>query len=118
MPKIFSGKQDVYLEVAAWYERYIALGVLKDGDKLPSVRVAAAELGVNPNTVQRAYTHLEERGLVCSLPKKGAYVTYTGADVPAEDGRLKARELAVGIKALGITREDAIRILQEVYENA
>ena len=58
MPLGFTGKRDVYLEVAERYEKYIKLGVLRDGDKLPSVRTAAGELGVNPNTVQKAYQHL------------------------------------------------------------
>ncbi|MBR6784114.1 MAG: GntR family transcriptional regulator [Clostridia bacterium] len=52
MPKGLTGKRDVYIEVAERYEKYIRIGVLRDGDKLPSVRVAANELGVNPNTVQ------------------------------------------------------------------
>ena len=71
----FSGKQDVYLEIAKYYEKHILLGVLRVGDKLPSVRIAAGELGVNPNTVARAYTKLEEMGYIRALPKKGAFVT-------------------------------------------
>ena len=75
-----SGKQDVYLAVAERYERYIKSGVLKSGDKLPSVRVAAEELGVNPNTVQKAYTLLESRGFIYSVPKKGAFVCSSDPD--------------------------------------
>ena len=77
MQNIFSGKSDVFVEVAERYENFIRLGILKDGDKLPSVRTAAGELGVNPNTVQKAYTLLEEKGLIRALPKKGAFVTYS-----------------------------------------
>ena len=53
-----TGKRSVYLEIAEEYKRFIRLGVLSDGDKLPSVRALAVELGINPNTVERAYTCL------------------------------------------------------------
>ena len=71
----FSGRQDVYIEIAEKITQYIRAGVYRAGDKLPSVRQAAGEMGVNPNTVARAYALLEERGLVHALPKKGAYVS-------------------------------------------
>ena len=66
----FSGRQDVYIEIADKYGRYITDGIYKNGDRLPSVRTAAGEMGVNPNTVARAYALLEERGFIRSLPKK------------------------------------------------
>ena len=56
----------------------IAKGEYLPNEKIPSVREIAIEAGVNPNTVQKAYVLLEEKGLICSLPKKGAFVTYSG----------------------------------------
>lgn len=116
MPKYFSGKRDVYLEIADRYAGYIKLGVLKEGDRLPSVRAAAGELGVNPNTVQKAYMHLEEQGLICSLPKKGVFVT--GA-APAEAERQKnpAIEMLTALKNSGISKEMILKALKEVYGN-
>ena len=76
MATSISAKREVYLEIAERYEKYITLGVIKPGEKLPSVRAAATELRVNPNTVQRAYTLLEEKGLIRSMPKKGAFVIF------------------------------------------
>ena len=60
----FLGKQDVYLEIANRFETYILNGLYKAGDKLPSVRAVAAELGVNPNTVAKAYSVLEKRAFM------------------------------------------------------
>ena len=115
MAKLFFGKRDVYLEVAERYEKYIRLGVLKSGDKLPSVRVAAGELGVNPNTVQKAYSYLEDAGLIRSLPKKGAFVIYTTTgDVNVE--RSEAIELISGMRDNGVTKEELLKIIEEVYE--
>ena len=54
--------------------RFIDAGVLKPGDRLPSVRTLASENGINPNTVARAYSELEKNGYVYNLPKKGVYV--------------------------------------------
>lgn len=123
----FSGKQDVYLEIAKYYEKHILLGVLREGDKLPSVRVAAGELGVNPNTVARAYARLEEMGYVRALPKKGAFVTYapdakTDAKEekkaePTDAASLICRNTVIALKDSGITRATLLALIEEVYGN-
>lgn len=117
MPKGLTGKRDVYIEVAERYEKYIRIGVLRDGDKLPSVRVAANELGVNPNTVQKAYTLLEEQGLICSLPKKGAFVTYAGEATQENDRRAEIYKALSELKERGIEYGVIADILKEVYDD-
>ena len=52
-----------------------ALGVLKRGDQLPSVRALASKFSVNPNTVQRAYKQLEQDGFIYSIKGKGNFVS-------------------------------------------
>ena len=47
---------------------------LKENEKLPAVREVARELAINPNTVQKVYQLLEQRGFTYSLPGKGSYV--------------------------------------------
>ncbi|MBR3685966.1 MAG: GntR family transcriptional regulator [Clostridia bacterium] len=108
----FSGKQDVYLEVAARFKEYIKLGIYKNGDKLPSVREAAGELGVNPNTIARAYATLEKEGLICSLPKKGAFVTY-GKEEAAEQP--DKRSVIAALRDMGIEKQTLIDWIEEVY---
>lgn len=116
MQKIFTGQREVYLEIADRYERFIRLGILRNGDKLPSVRVAAGEMGVNPNTVQRAFRHLESLGLIETLPKKGVYVTYTSA--PDGAGPLPEWvETIVALKKSGVTYEELINVIKEVYSH-
>lgn len=116
--KKISGKRDVYIEVAERYEKFIRLGVLSDGDRLPSVRVAAGELGVNPNTVQRAYTLLEEKGLIRSVLKKGAFVTFSNESVPNEriNEIERAKKALSELKESGISFETLSELLKEVYE--
>lgn len=107
----FTGKQDVYLEIAEQYKEYIKLGIIKNGEKLPSVRTLAGELGVNPNTVARAYSVLEDEGFVRALPKKGAFVTY-GEDASAEPDK---RDVIYALKDMGVTKSSILRWIEEVY---
>ena len=113
MAKYFSGKRDVYQEIADRYAEYIRLGVLQPGDKLPSVRIAAGDLGVNPNTVQRAYTYLEEQGMIRMLPKKGAYVTGTGKTNGEADSSIF--EILTQFKQNGVQKDAILQAVKEVY---
>ena len=117
MAKAFSTKRDVYLEIAARYEKYIILGVIKPGEKLPSVRVAAGDLGVNPNTVQRAYSLLEEKGLIRSMPKKGAYVIYENGHTRTGEPRGELMQALMKLKENGFSKNDILSVLEEVYQN-
>ena len=117
MARAFLAKRDVYLEIAERYEKYITLGALKAGEKLPSVRGAAGELGVNPNTVQRAYSLLEERGFIRTIPKKGVFVTFGQANENIGELRREAVGAIVRLKEMGATREELLRIIEEVYAN-
>ena len=117
MDKNIFPKRDVYLEIAERYEKYITLGIIKPGEKLPSVRTAATELRVNPNTVQRAYSLLEEKGLIRSVLKKGAFVIF-GDKKAEEDGTFKSLSCELlHLKELGIPKERIISVIEEVYEN-
>ena len=112
----FSGKREIYLEAAEKYESFIRMGILSPGEKLPSVRAAAQEMGINPNTMARAYSYLEERGLIYTLPKKGVYVARPDENEPKEDTLTKnARETLLSLKAQGLTREVLDTLISEVY---
>lgn len=112
----FSGRQDVYLEIADTYAAYIERGIYQCGDRLPSVRMAAAELSVNPNTVARAYACLEERGYIRTLPKKGVYVCY-GESTASDDERAREyRRVLTAWKDEGLDRERLLTLIKEVFE--
>ena len=122
MIKLSPPKRDVYLEIAERYEKFIAIGVIKPGEKLPSVRIAATEHRVNPNTVQKAYTYLEEKGLIRTMPKKGAYVKgdeeITGTYINNEEKDEKERhvsELILSLKDEGVEKDALLKIIEEVY---
>jgi len=66
--------EPVYVQVAEQISEAIAKGQLTSGDKLPAVRKLAAELVINPNTVARAYSRLEQAGLVNTKTGSGTFV--------------------------------------------
>ena len=115
----FSGKQDVYKEIAERFEGYIKGGLYSAGDKLPSVRMVADNIGVNPNTVAKAYALLEENGFIRAIPKKGAFVTYgnSSSKVSDESLRLEVREFLAKAKQRGLTYEALILEAKEVFKD-
>ncbi len=76
--QITTGSNDpVYTQLINQISRAIAQGRLKTGDKLPAVRKLASELVINPNTVAKAYMHLEQAKLVVTKTGSGTYVADT-----------------------------------------
>ena len=71
----------IYEQIVESVELAIASGALQKDEKLPSVRQVAKELAVNPNTIQRAYALLEERGLTYSQPGRGRFAAMDAEDL-------------------------------------
>ena len=57
----------VYEQIIKQVEEQVLTGILKEGDKLPSVRSLSVKLSINPNTIQKAYTELDRRQLIICL---------------------------------------------------
>src|SRR6202521_324591 len=69
-----------YLQVVQQVRQALRLGLLYEGDQLPTVKDVVARLAINPNTVLKAYRELEHEGLVAARPGVGTFVTRTLAD--------------------------------------
>ena len=65
----------IYSQIVDGFREQIASGILQPEDRLPSVRELAAQLTINPNTIQRAYRELELQGWIATVPGKGCFVT-------------------------------------------
>jgi GntR family transcriptional regulator len=65
----------IYTQIVDGFREQIRTGILQVGDRLPSVRELAAELTINPNTIQRAYRELESGGWIATVPGKGCFVS-------------------------------------------
>jgi GntR family transcriptional regulator len=108
------GKESIYEQIRSQIEKFIKNGILKPDDKLPSVRSLAEELGINPNTVMKAYQELEKNGYIYTLNKKGVFVS--GNDKKSDRDRKDAFMMISTLKDEGFTKEDLEEILKEVYE--
>ena len=70
-----NNKSPIYEQLVERIEFLILNGFLKENEQLPSVRELATYLAINPNTVQKAYTYLEQEGVTYSVNGKGRFVT-------------------------------------------
>lgn len=96
---------------------FISIGILKPKDKLPSVRSLASELGVNPNTVSKAYSELEEQGYLYSEKGKGCFIADNESDKMIKLEKLKEFQAVVlDMKQHHITKEQLDNILKIVYK--
>ncbi len=113
-------RSPVYEQLVEQVERYILLGLLREGDQLPSVRALSGELSINPNTIQKAYGELDAKGILCSVPGRGCFVA-EGALAGIRERRLGKqgafRKLVRELKAAGITAEELTIALSEEFKD-
>lgn len=108
----------VYEQIINQVEEKILIGVLRAGDKMPSVRSLSIELSINPNTIQKAYTELDRKQLIVTVPGKGAFVSDKASEVILTASRDRLTELANMVKQMhfaGICKEEIIDIVNKVY---
>jgi GntR family transcriptional regulator len=85
----YKSRQPIYEQLYNSFAKMAALHVMHGGEQLPSVRALAQSLGINPNTVQKAYQLLERDGIIYSIPGKGSFI---GETTRLERERLEAAE--------------------------
>ena len=71
----YRDSRPIYEQIRDGLRKLIVTGALSADEKLPSVRALAAQLAINPNTIQRAYMELEQQGLIYPVKGKGSFVT-------------------------------------------
>jgi len=69
-----------YLQLVQQVRQALRLGLLVEGDRLPTIKEVVATVAINPNTVVKAYRELEHQGLVTARPGVGTFVARTLAD--------------------------------------
>ncbi len=95
-----------------------AIGQLRPNDQLPSVRTFARELGINPNTVQKAYQELEREGIIYSVTGKGSFLS-TKLDLDAQLYQQYLQKIAQATalaKQCGIPLQLVLETVRKVYE--
>lgn len=109
----------IYLQILRYIKRGIVSGDITDGDALPSRRMLSAMLGVNPNTVQKAYRILEEEGLITSHAGAKSVIVLTEgrrAQIRRELLQDDVRETAFALRGMGLSLEEAISLLTQCWD--
>ncbi len=98
----------IYEQVRDGLRHLMVTGAIAQGEKLPSVRTLAASLAINPNTIQRAYTALEQEGYLSTQPGKGAFAAGGAEGDPARRQELLRRfdAAAQELLFLGMTAQE------------
>lgn len=105
-------------QIVSGFIRMRALGALSSGEQLPSVRSLAVELGVNPNTIQKAYQILEMSGIIYSVKGKGSFI----ADGEAADNAVITaakkdfRAAVTAAAELGLSENELTEMVREAFE--
>ena len=119
--KLFSidikSREPIYTQLEKNIVRYINLGVYEKDSMLPSVRALATELGINPNTVSKAYKKMEADGVIYTIAGKGVFVKGDSSLVNVQ------KQIAENIKTTlmdaknaGLEKESVLKIVNEVWE--
>ena len=117
MEHIFDNERPIYIQLVELIRTQIVSGKFEKGQKLPSVRELALIMKVNPNTIQKALTELENEKLIYTERTNGKYVTENEAlieNIKKELAKEKVNNYLKAMKSIGIDYDLAIKYLQEL----
>jgi len=113
-------RQLIYEQIVENVKEQIGRGVILENDYMPSVRALANELGINPNTIQKAYAELERQGIIRSVTGRGSIVVVSADDVMGMNrNKVSAKIVGVAEEAMasGMDLETFCRIAGEVFSH-
>lgn len=108
----------IYLQIINFVQREIASGTIRNNDEMPSRRVLSALIGVNPNTIQKAYRYLEEEGIIESRSGAKSYVRIDDSQIKKIRARLLENDVKAivrNMKQMGISAEEAVGLINEAW---
>ena len=114
----YHDKRPIYEQIIDRFQMLILNGALEQDEQLPSVRALAVELSINANTIQRAYTELERRGLIYSVKGRGNFVSAHHEVVKEQQQALLddlKNQLSI-CKESGIEFGDILDCIREIYQ--
>lgn len=114
----YQSKLPFYEQIAQRFQTLILRGALPPGTQMPSVRSLAVELSINPNTIQKAYSLLEQQGYIYPVKGRGNFVAESKGLAEEKRAALlkKIRQLLSAGRDLGLTRADYIRIIDQLFQ--
>ena len=116
---ILEDDSPIYIQIIRYIKQGIAAGTIGDQEEAPSRRVPSALLGVNPNTIQKAYHILEEEGIIVSRSGAKSYTRVDESTVRRIRRELMANSTLQWVKTmkqLGVGREEAAVLFEKIWE--
>ncbi|MEZ0094057.1 GntR family transcriptional regulator [Streptacidiphilus sp. EB129] len=110
-----------YLQLVHQVRQALRLGLLSEGDRLPTVKDVAAKVAINPNTVLKAYRQLENEGLVSPKPGVGTFVTGTLGDTAVSEHeplRQELRQWLARARGVGLDEESIEALFLTTFRSA
>jgi len=113
-----TSRTPIYQQIHEQVLVQIACGLLKPHQQLPGIRSMAIDLGINPNTVMKAYVELEREGFIYSLAGKGSFVSEPSMDVSVlhQEKLEEIKELLEKVFLYGVKKEDILHLVEAVYD--
>ena len=107
----YQSRTPIYEQIINEIEKYVSLGILKPKEQILSIREMASNLGINPNTVKKAYSELENRGVIQTFSTKGTFISENVDIVKNNNMSSKIAEIKVimtELEKLGITKDEIL----------
>lgn len=114
----YQNRKPIYAQVVERFQRLILTGAMEPDTQMPSVRALATELAINPNTIQKAYTILEQKGFIYPVKGRGNFVS-GNQDLKEQEQTVFFQKLGTLIqegKELGVSKELCLQKTAEFYE--
>ena len=112
----FSNEKPIYLQIIEYIKELIVSKKFKPNEKIPSVRELSIELNVNPNTVQKALSELEESEIIYTERTNGKFVTKDEVIIErlkTDMVNKKVEEFFSSLAKIGLTREEILKIINK-----
>ncbi|RJE90883.1 GntR family transcriptional regulator [Paenibacillus sp. 1011MAR3C5] len=116
----FDNNAPIYIQIMNYIKKQIVIGKMGPGDKIESVRDLAAELQINPNTIQRTFQELEREGIVETKRGLGRYVTDEESTIMQMKKEMASELLGrfvSGMKELGFAEGDIVALVEGAVQS-
>lgn len=108
--------EPIYVQIEKEIIKLIRLGIYENNAPLPSVRSMAYQLGINPNTVARAYKNLETQGILYTIVGKGVFVSENNDTELRRIASKQLKKALIEAKNAGIEKQDMIDLINSLWE--
>lgn len=112
----YQSRVPIYEQIVNNIEKYVALGILKEKEQIPSIREMASSLGVNPNTVKKSYDILENKGVITTISTKGTFISSDTKKATKDkiNREIKIiRERIEELSKMGISKEEIMEMIKK-----